>query len=190
MLSKNWLRRGFYFLSYLRKPPWDTGVSPPELMEFLRTHPPGNALDLGCGTGTNIITLAQHGWQVTGIDYIPAAIRKAERKIRKAGVSASLSVGDVTRLDHLRGPFDLILDIGCYHNLNETEKISYEAYIQRLLLQAGTFLLYGFLITPERGFGIGEADILRLSQAFVPIFRQDGKDQRRPSTWLSFQKLA
>ncbi|HZD55845.1 MAG TPA: class I SAM-dependent methyltransferase, partial [Anaerolineales bacterium] len=68
------LRRIFFNLWYYREPPWDTGISPPELLAFIESHPAGQALDLGCGTGTNVITLARNGWQVTGVDFAPRAI--------------------------------------------------------------------------------------------------------------------
>lgn len=42
-------------------------------MEFIAGTPPGKALGFGCGTGTNAITLARHGWQVTGVDFAPKA---------------------------------------------------------------------------------------------------------------------
>ena len=61
-------RRWLFNLWYFQRPPWDSGISPPELMEFIRSSQPGRALDLGCGTGTNIITLAKNGWQVTGVE--------------------------------------------------------------------------------------------------------------------------
>ncbi|MEW6615857.1 MAG: methyltransferase domain-containing protein [Thermodesulfobacteriota bacterium] len=51
--------------------PWDTNITPPEVMEFIQKTSPGRALDLGCGTGTNGITLARHGWKVTGVDFAP-----------------------------------------------------------------------------------------------------------------------
>src|SRR4030066_306033 len=99
------LQRLVYQLWYYRKPPWDTGVSPPELLAHIERHPPGRALDLGCGTGTNVITLAQHGWQVTGVDFAWRAIRQAQRKAKRAGVLVDLRVGDVTRLEGGGPPF-------------------------------------------------------------------------------------
>ena len=64
------LRKLYYTLFYLKDPPWDTGITPPELLEFITNHVPGSALDLGCGTGTNAITLTKNQWEVIGIDFV------------------------------------------------------------------------------------------------------------------------
>ncbi len=83
---------------YFRQPPWDTGISPPELLEFIQTHSPGRAIDLGCGTGTNVITLVNAGWDVTGIDFAPRALKIARQKLNQAGIRANLFLRDATKL--------------------------------------------------------------------------------------------
>src|SRR5881296_1344749 len=50
-----------------RRPPWDTGITPPEVERFVASHAPGRAIDLGCGTGTNAVYLARHGWSAVGV---------------------------------------------------------------------------------------------------------------------------
>ncbi len=47
----------FWDLMYLTRPPWDTNQPLPALVALVESGhlPPGRALDLGCGTGTNAI---------------------------------------------------------------------------------------------------------------------------------------
>jgi ubiquinone/menaquinone biosynthesis C-methylase UbiE len=184
------LRRIYFTLFYLSSPPWDTGVSPPELQEYLRTHPPGRAIDLGCGTGTNVLTLAQAGWQVTGVDFIPRAIRIARRKVRRAGLQVDLHLADVTDLGGMDSPFDLALDIGCYHSLG-SRKDRYLSELVRILAPGGHWLLYSFL-NPEKlqdGNGLGETDLSAIQDSLTLLWRQDGLERgMRPSAWFLFQK--
>ena len=44
----------------------------------------GRALDIGCGTGTDTIYLARHGWEVTAVDMVPNALTAARQKARAA----------------------------------------------------------------------------------------------------------
>jgi SAM-dependent methyltransferase len=64
--------------------PWDTGTPDPMLVEFVESHAivPGRALEVGCGTGTNAIYLAQHAFEVVGVDISPLAVDKARDKAR------------------------------------------------------------------------------------------------------------
>jgi SAM-dependent methyltransferase len=138
------LRKHYFNLLYLfSEPPWDTGVSPPELLDFIEHHPPGNAIDIGCGTGTNVITLAQSDWKVTGVDFAPHAIKIAKHKLRRGGIRAELVVRDATNLNGITGPFDLALDIGCFHGLRG-KKADYLSELDRILAPGGHWLMYGF----------------------------------------------
>lgn len=184
----NFVKRLFFHFWYLKKPTWDSGVSPPELMDFITSNPPGRALDLGCGTGTNAITLAQNHWQVTGVDFVSNAINKAHHRAQQAGVQAEFILDDVTKLSALKGNFDLILDIGCFHNLTEVGKLKYIDNLRRLLAPHGTFLLYAFIrSTDSKKSGLSEYDLAILSDQLTLISRQDGFDHgKRSSSWLRF----
>jgi 2-polyprenyl-3-methyl-5-hydroxy-6-metoxy-1,4-benzoquinol methylase len=63
--------------------PWDAGVPDPLLVEAIECGgvAVGRALDVGCGTGTNAIWLAQHGYGVLGVDIAPLAIDQARAKL-------------------------------------------------------------------------------------------------------------
>ena len=189
----NLLKKWTFTLWYFRDPPWDTNITPPELVDFVAQHPPGKALDLGCGTGTNAIYLVQHGWQATGVDFANKAIRMARHKAQKAGLRADFRVADVTRLKGITGPFDFILDMGCYHNLSATGMRAYQANIDRLLKVGGHFLLYAFFRegTSDSGSGVAEADLKAFSPPLELLHRQDGSERGiRRSAWLHFQKIA
>jgi SAM-dependent methyltransferase len=183
-------RRLFFHFAYFRQPPWDTGISPPELLEYIANHPPGRALDLGCGTGTNVITLAKAGWQVTGVDFIRRAIHVARRKARQAGVQADLRVGDATRLDDIQAPFDLILDIGCYHGLSSSGREAYRTNLKRLLSPTGHVLMYTiFRQASANRPGMMEEDVQAFCTDFDLVQRQDGQDRGdRLSAWLTLRK--
>ena len=185
------LRRLSFNLWYFLHPPWDSGISPPELMEFINDHHPGRALDLGCGTGTNVITLAQKGWAVTGVDFAPRAISIAQRKIRAAGVSAEVHVGDVTQLSGIEGPFDFILDLGCFHGLESKGKEKYLLQLDRVCNPSGMWLLYGFFKQLDKlsGPGLSAMDVDKVLERFELVSRKDGWDRRkRPSAYFLLKK--
>ena len=127
--------------------PWDSGVPAPELVTFVENNPAGKSLDLGCGTGTNTIYLAQKGWDATGIDFVPRAIATARKKAAAAGVSPRLMVGDVTRLTELGigGGYSLLLDLGCFHSIPDAGRDDYVKGASAVALSGATMLLCGFI---------------------------------------------
>ena len=189
---QNLFRRLQFQYWYFGQPRWDTGVSPPELLDFIEKHKPARAIDIGCGTGTNVITLAQAGWQVTGIDFAPRAIQLAKQKSRSTKAKAELYVSDATRLKGIAGPYELALDIGCFHSIPKVGKADYLHQLDRILTPNGFWLMYGFCTsdTVPSGTGLDEADIGLISSQLSPVSRRDGFDDKRnrTSAWFLFQK--
>lgn len=140
------LRRLFFDLQYrFSRPPWDSGITPPEVVSFVESSPArGRALDLGCGTGTNSIYLAQHGFAVVGVDFSAKAIATARAKAKGANRAIDFHVADVTRLDFLREPFDFVLDIGCLHAIDAAGRTRYAENLARLTRAGSVFMLYAF----------------------------------------------
>lgn len=187
----NFFRKLFFQIWYFRDPPWDTNQTPPEVLEFIGGKQPGKALDLGCGTGTNVITLAQNNWQAIGVDFIPKAIRIARRKAKRAGVQAKFYIGDVTKLDEIQGQFDLVLDIGCYHSLDKVSMAAYRDRLAQLLSPGGYYLIYFFFRKGGSlsGSGATEEDLLPFSDYLELIKREDGTERGiRKSSWLTYRK--
>src|SRR4029453_9280434 len=99
---------------------WQRNAPPAELVaqvEGPSALSPGRALELGCGTGTDTVYLATHGWDVTAVDMVPQALATPPQKATAAGVSPRFLKGDVTRLHDLGvgDGYRLVLDFGCFH---------------------------------------------------------------------------
>lgn len=141
----------------LGKPPWDTGLAPPELVDAVAQNAAGRALDLGCGTGTNSVYLAQHGWDVVGVDMVKSAVRRAKAKARSAGVRPQFLRGDVTRLDQLPTgkDFSLFFDLGCYSGIPVHRRDAYAAGISKRAKSGAQLLLFGY----APGVLLGEASV-------------------------------
>ena len=71
------------------------------------------------------------------------------QKIKSAKVQAELSVNDATKLQGITGPFDLALDIGCFHNLGGNGQEKYLDQLDRILAPGGFWLMYGFFQSDE-----------------------------------------
>jgi len=125
------------------KPPaWDIGRPADELQKLVRegTVRSCRAVDLGCGSGTDAIFLASHGFDVTAIDISPTALSQAQEKARKAGVSVRWVLADVVAPPDL-GPFDFIYDRGCYHNVRDQNLTAYVDTVRRFSHPGTKFLL-------------------------------------------------
>ena len=86
--------------------------------------PYGSVLDLGTGSAVWGVELAKRGWQVTGIDIVEKALRRARERIEAAGVEMRLVSGDVTALRSagVGSGFRLVLDTGTFHGLTNAQR--------------------------------------------------------------------
>ncbi len=70
---------------------------------------PGNAVDLGMGEGRNAVFLAAKGWQVTGVDISPEAVKQAQARAAAARVNIDSITDDLDHFDLGRAKWDLIV---------------------------------------------------------------------------------
>lgn len=175
--------------------PWDTGIVPPELHELLdsgQLRPPGVTLDLGCGTGTNVIHLAQRGFTAFGVDVVWLALARAQAKAAAAGVAAYFCQGDVADLGFLPVQAVFALDMGCLHSLSPADRARYARSLAQRMVPGGLYLLYGFDADPAAeegaaGFAPGE-----VARRFAPWFRlrwhRPSLQGDRPVAWYLLER--
>ncbi|GII62161.1 hypothetical protein Skr01_22460 [Sphaerisporangium krabiense] len=66
------------------------------LVKTLEEHAPGRrVLDLGCGLGRHAVPLAEHGFEVVGVDVSRWALDRAEEAARRAGVPLAVVCADL-----------------------------------------------------------------------------------------------
>ncbi len=172
----------FYELVYGKfRAPWDIGPRK-ELVELVESGrlKPCRAIDLGSGTASNCIFLAQHGFDVTGVDFAQAAIDLGRRRAANANARVNFIRDDLTHLQNVRGQFDLLVDYGTLDDLAPRAR---DLYIQNVLplTHAGSqFLLFAFEWQPrwyERPYYSGMA--LELGEA-----------ERRFSSFFQIERYA
>jgi SAM-dependent methyltransferase len=127
--------------------------------ETERSRPLGRALDLGCGRGQYTPELARRGWEVVGIDYVPAAIEAAKSR----GVEGvTYVVGDVTNLPSANlGTFDFFLDIGCFQGFDAAQRLAEGRGVSALANPTATLLMLAFGPSRVRSLvgGVSQAEV-------------------------------
>ena len=102
--------------------PWDSG-RPEPLFEQAITNavlPKSRLLEIGCGTGANARLFSHAGYDVVAVDLSPTAIEKARSHPEADGIE--FVVRDVMADGLPAGPFDAVIDRGCFHTFQEAEE--------------------------------------------------------------------
>ena len=185
----------YEFLYRIGRTPWDTGVTPPEVVGLIEGEtplPPGRALDLGCGTGNEVAYLARRGWTATGVDLVEIAVDRAMNRIEGLP-NAAVRRGDVTKLGEmaLDGPFDLVLDLGCFHSLPSDGRDAYASGVGSLTVSGAVLFMFAF---PARlpwslvGTGVTPGEVQeRFAPWFDPVGRILGK-RPRGAAWYRLRR--
>jgi ubiquinone/menaquinone biosynthesis C-methylase UbiE len=158
--------------------------------------PTGSALDVGCGTGDCAVYLAQHGWQVTGVDYVAKPLDKARAKAEAADVSVNFVRADVTQLSQvgIGTGFQLIVDNACIHNMSVADR---DAYVREVTaVAAPDARLYIAAFPPGGRLGVPGIDHAEMARRFTPSWtlvstgNERELDNKTPSYYYLFQRRA
>jgi SAM-dependent methyltransferase len=154
--------------------PWDTGEPEPAVVAFVGGGgvKPGRCLELGAGTGTNALWLAEQGFDVIATDVSPLAVAKAEAKAREHSgrLRCRFLVHDFLAGDGPGAPFDFVFDRGCFHIFDEAEeRARFAEQVAAILSPEGCWLsLIGSTEGPAREFGPPRRSARDIAAAIEP----------------------
>jgi trans-aconitate methyltransferase len=110
-----------------------------EIDTFGRSHAIRSVLDLGCGTGRNLVPFDKPHAELYGVDIDSAAVREATARYDDARAdSVQIDIADIREYDPMR-QFELVICYGVLHFLKRAERLSMYARI-RALVQPGGFV--------------------------------------------------
>lgn len=122
------------------------------------------ALDVGCGSGADSRLLADHGFDVVGVDFSSVAVAKA----RAGGGGARFVLADLFDLppEVTEKPFDLIFDGGTIDDFPAAKRRELASIVTGLSMPGTVFVMWCFSVrrdrapwfsfrSPSRLFGLG-----------------------------------
>ncbi len=144
-----------YEMIPLEKIPWNVETPPAVLVELVQSGKlkPCKAIDLGCGAGNYAIYLAGKGFDVTGVDISPVAIKHAWENALKKGVKCRFLVTDLLGdLHEIDETFDFAYDWELLHHIFPGDRETYAKNVHKLLNPGGKYLSVCFN-EGDRSFG-------------------------------------
>lgn len=182
MSAVKWLVKlmGPWGYRYVRMP-WDIGPRE-ELVRLVESGrlQPCRAFDLGSGTASNCVFLAQHGFDVTGVDLASSAIELGYKRAAAASVTAKFLVDDLADLRLVQGTFDLLVDYGTLDDMRSGDRDRYVRNVLPLTHQGSLFLLFCFE-RPARAW-----------ERYVPfgMALEPGEVQQRFGPYFEIERIA
>jgi len=150
---------GFTKIYAESNPPWDIGKpQPPFLAVADQVVSP--VLDAGCGTGGTSLFFAARGAQVTGIDFVEAAIQRARSKAEANGLAVEFLVKDAMTLGDWDRRFSSVIDSGLFHIYAGDERRRYVQGLAHVLKPGGRLFLFSFNDDPSwPGGGVSRQEL-------------------------------
>jgi cyclopropane fatty-acyl-phospholipid synthase-like methyltransferase len=176
--SGNFMDREQFEQMYQGQAPWDTGRPQPAIVKLAEAGQiRGSVLDVGCGTGENLLFLASRGHEAWGLDFVPVAIEQAKVKAAERKIDAHFLVGNALELKRLARQFDTVIDCGLFHTFTDEERPVFVRGLTEVLRARG--LLHLLCFSDEEPGTVGPR---RITQQEIRDAFQDGWKVQRIET--------
>lgn len=162
----------------LEEIPWNIEEPPKALVELVekKNIGPCKTIDLGCGAGNYAIYLASIGFDVTGVDISPTAIKIAKKNAKKKKVKCNFFVLDVLcDLNVVKETFNFAYDWELLHHIFPEKREKYVKNVHRLLNLKGKYLSVCF---SEKDSQFGGSGKYRKTQLGTVLYFSSEEEMR------------
>lgn len=117
---------------------WDRGGPSPALDAWMRSGAlqPCRILVPGCGRGHELVDLARLGFDVTGLDFAPAAVQAARDRLHQEGLEAKVIETDIFAFEPA-DLFDAVYEQTCLCAIEPKRWPEYESRLASWLVPGG-----------------------------------------------------
>jgi cyclopropane fatty-acyl-phospholipid synthase-like methyltransferase len=150
--------------------PWNSEIPPDALVELVKEGKvrPCKTIDLGCGAGNYGIYLASLGFDVTGIDSSPTAIKIAEENAKKRRVPCRFIVANLlSDIREVSDTFDFAFDWEFLHHIFPEDREIYIKNVYKILNPGGTYFSVCF---SEKDLNFGGSGKYRKTQIGTTLY--------------------
>ena len=170
--------------------PWYSETPPDALVKLVQDGivRPCRAVDLGCGAGNYVIYLTGLGFDVTGVDSSPAAIRIAQAHAKKQGARCRFVVADLLGdLHEVTSTFDFAYDWELLHHIFPEDR---ETYIKNVYKITNPGALYFSVCFDESDPHFGGAGKYRTTQIGTTLyFSSESEIRNLTSPYFDIREL-
>lgn len=157
-----------------------TGIESNQVRYLKNQIPVG--LDLGCGTGRNLLPMCELGINSFGFDLSPVAINFTNEWLKSKKFKANLSHGDISALPYPNDFFDFVICHGVMDHMTKKTRDEGLIEISRILKPEGLFF-FSLISKKDSAFGYGrplESDTWLI---------QDGFEKNIPQAFFDLNKI-
>ena len=139
--------------------PWNSETPPNALVRIVQDGKvrPCKTIDLGCGAGNYAIYLSGLGFELTGVDSSPTAIKIAGEHAKKQGVRCRFIVADLLGdLHEVTDTFDFAYDWEFLHHIFPEDRGTYIKNVHKILNPGATYFSVCFSMKDPQFGGSGK----------------------------------